>query len=107
MNLSVDIGKLVIQNSSAVYRERPAGQSETGRVEFSNLGGVITNITNLPDRIKENPIMHADLETSTMDLGLLTVNRSVEKTSALTLLVRHCYAVFCLKKKKHKTPNVV
>src|SRR3546814_6200122 len=39
----------------------------------SDLGGVITNITNLPDRIKENPIMHADLETSLMDVGLLKV----------------------------------
>lgn len=71
--ITVDIGKLVIRNSVAVYRERMAGHSETGNVEFRNLGGVITNITNVPAKIRENPVLHADLETSLMDVGLLKV----------------------------------
>lgn len=71
--LSVDIRKLVIKNSSAVYRERMAGNSETGQVEFRELNGTITNISNIPERIAQDSVIHADIETALMDVGLLKV----------------------------------
>ncbi|MFS8617688.1 MAG: DUF748 domain-containing protein [Solitalea sp.] len=71
--LPIDIRKLTIRNSSAVYRERMAGNRETGQVEFHDLNGEITNISNLPGRIARDSIIHAEISTSLMDVGLLEV----------------------------------
>ncbi|TCS89989.1 uncharacterized protein DUF748 [Anseongella ginsenosidimutans] len=71
--ITLDIRKLVIKNSSAVYRERLAGNSETGQVTFRNLNGIITNISNIPERIAADSVIHANIETSLMDVGSLNV----------------------------------
>src|SRR3546814_3989821 len=48
---------------------------------------------------REGSVLHAVLPPD------VTVQRSEEHTSELQSLMRISYAVFCLKKKKKKTPN--
>lgn len=72
--MPIDIRKLIIKNSEAIYKERLAGHSETGGISFKNLNGVITNISNVPERIEEDSVIHAEVTTSLMDMGELKVD---------------------------------
>lgn len=71
--LTLDIRELLIRNSEAVYRERMAGNSETGEVTFKRLNGTISNITNVPGQIAKDPVIRADVSAYLMDVGEMQV----------------------------------
>src|SRR3546814_8121749 len=61
----------------------------------------------LPHEHADRDTQTADARLATHDLGCLgdAIERSEEHTSELQSLMRTSYAVFCLKKKKRKTPH--
>ncbi len=61
-----------ISNGSVSYRERAAKSALVGNVFFSNVNGTILNITNIPDRIKANPLLTVKASAKFLGEGNIT-----------------------------------
>lgn len=59
--LPVYINRLKIINSNIAYKERNDVSKSSGSLVFTNVNGDITNITNIPERVKLNPVMKINL----------------------------------------------
>jgi len=57
LNFPLFVNQLQIINSLIEYKERAAKTGMTGIVNFTNLNGLVSNITNMPDKVKLNPTM--------------------------------------------------
>jgi hypothetical protein len=49
--------KAIIQNSYISYRERAEASKEVGNVLFTGVNATIENITNIPERIKQQSVL--------------------------------------------------
>lgn len=54
LDIPVNIRKVVVNNSSVLYRERGRISAKTGDVSFSGINAIITNVTNIPALIKQD-----------------------------------------------------
>lgn len=72
MKMPVYISKVQVNNSLVEYTERGKMSERNGTVSFKKLNGVITNVTNIPERIKQNGIMK--LTASAKFLGQADIN---------------------------------
>ncbi|MEO6722675.1 MAG: hypothetical protein ABIN67_20055, partial [Ferruginibacter sp.] len=55
VSFPIYIKTLKITNGQVSYRERAAKSAMVGNVFFTGLNGTLSNITNIPDRLKSNP----------------------------------------------------
>jgi hypothetical protein len=60
---AVDIRTLLIRQGEVVYTERGAITKEIGDVAFYAVNAEVSNITNMADRIKDNPVMVLKAQT--------------------------------------------
>jgi len=62
-------------NNGAVYAEvRPKAYSETGKLNFSNLEAILTNVTNVKEKIQADKIMRLDAFAQIQQAGLMKVH---------------------------------
>jgi len=57
LQVPVYIKKAIIQNSYISYRERAEASKEVGNVLFTGVNATIENITNIPERIKQQSVL--------------------------------------------------
>lgn len=70
--LPVYIGKIRVDNALVSYRERAAKSAMTGDVYFSNVNATITNLTNVGERIKAQPILKLNAKARFLGAGILS-----------------------------------
>jgi hypothetical protein len=100
MQQPIYIKKITINNGLVAYKERGRLSEMTGIVNFTNLNGAVTNVTNIPERLSSNSIMkvtastkflgEANLTTTwllplTKGNGNFTVTADIGTMNALTL----------------------
>jgi hypothetical protein len=100
MQQPIYIKKVVINNGLVAYKERGRLSEMTGIVNFTNVNGTVTNVTNIPERVSSNNIMkvtagtkflgEANLTTTwllplTKGNGNFTVTADVGPMNAVTL----------------------
>lgn len=72
VELPVHIKMLEVKNGSISYRERGRISTQTGNVFFSNVNGVITNITNIKEQLAKNNIMTVNASGKFLGIAHLT-----------------------------------
>ncbi len=72
MQQPIYIKKITINNGLVAYKERGRLSEMTGIVNFTNVNGAVTNVTNIPERISSNNTMK--VTASTKFLGEANVN---------------------------------
>lgn len=72
MKQPVYIKKMIVNNGLVAYKERGRLSEMTGIVNFTNVNGTVTNVTNIPERISSNNIMK--VTATTKFLGEASVN---------------------------------
>ena len=100
MKTPVHIGRVQVSNSLIEYAERGSMSRAKGVVSFQRVNGLITNVTNIPERIKQNGTMkliasgkflgQADINTTwlmplTLANGNFTVTGKMGPMNALAL----------------------
>jgi cell division protein FtsL len=63
MSVPLIIKKAIIKNTFIEYKERNTVTNQSGKVQFTNLSGTISNITNRKDIMDSNSLMIADIQT--------------------------------------------
>ena len=66
MDLPLYVKQLKVLNGYIAYEERGAQTKQTGKVIFTNLNATINNITNMKDRLAQNPLMTLDATATFM-----------------------------------------
>jgi len=66
LKMPVYINRLLLNNSLVTYTERGEISRRTGTVSFTNVNAVISNITNIPERIRQNGTMKITVNTRFM-----------------------------------------
>ncbi|MEO6734124.1 MAG: hypothetical protein ABIN01_23080 [Ferruginibacter sp.] len=69
LSLPVYIRTATIQNASVFYRERALKSKLIGNVFFNNINATLANITNMPDRIKANPLLKLNATAKFLNAG--------------------------------------
>ncbi|HNP18769.1 MAG TPA: hypothetical protein PKL31_10075 [Fulvivirga sp.] len=64
----VDIEEVQVKNGAIVYEEVPEKGSDPGSVVFEKLNASFHNITNIPDKVRANPILDVKLNTLAYDV---------------------------------------
>ncbi|MCW3090233.1 MAG: hypothetical protein JWP81_1302 [Ferruginibacter sp.] len=70
--LPVYIHTVKINNASVSYRERAVKSKLIGNVFFTTINGTITNVTNIPERIKTNDLLKLNATAKFLGAGNLT-----------------------------------
>jgi len=65
----ITLDTLTVSNSQIVYEERPVVHPYTGSITFNEVYATIYNITNDPERLRENPQITLDVISQFMDKG--------------------------------------
>lgn len=76
MKLPIDVQRLVLNNINVTYEEYHPKIKETGRLSFNFLHGNVTNLTNVPARIKNNP--YAIVDASARLIGKVPVKANIK-----------------------------
>ncbi len=93
LDIPLNIRKLVVNNSSVIYRERGRISAQTGDVSFTGINATITNVTNIPTLIKQDNkmIMNASAKfmgasnlKTTWELPLSKANATFKVEGSLT-----------------------
>ena len=72
MKFPVLIKKLQVNNGSIAYKERAVKSKQTGTVFFSNVNATISNLTNISEKIKNNPVCILNANALFLGKGRLT-----------------------------------
>lgn len=72
LDIPVYIKTLKILNGSVAYRERGLKSGKIGNVFFSNLNATVSNITNMPERIKQDALLKLTARASFLGKGALS-----------------------------------
>lgn len=69
----VHVDHLEIRQANIIHRERLAGFTSTGHVDFNRIDADFRNITNIPEAIDTNGVLTADVKAYLMDIGEMDV----------------------------------
>lgn len=84
LDLPVAIDTLLINDFSFKYRELNAKTQATGEVNWENISGKITNITNIPEKIAANKTVRVAASSRLFDAGNFDVVFNFDLTKAET-----------------------
>ena len=72
LGIPVYIKSLQVVNGTVSYRERGLKSGKVGNVFFNNINATVQNITNVPSRIKQNPVLRLNATARFLDKAALT-----------------------------------
>ena len=72
LNMPVYVASMKVENGHVLYRERSAITKQTADIFFSRINGTITNATNIPSYIAQNPNMVLDATARFLDKAPLS-----------------------------------
>lgn len=72
LGIPLYIHKATLSNGTVSYRERAIKSKLVGNVFFSGINATINNITNMPSRIKNNPLMKLNATAKFLNEGNIT-----------------------------------
>ena len=70
--LAFYVKKIIVNNGSVFYKEKSSESKMTGTPYFTNINAVISNVTNIPSKIKQDNLLH--LKAQTLFLGTSPLN---------------------------------
>ena len=70
----VDIRVVELRNNYVKYDLRAERRTDNGSIHFSNINGTISNVTNIPVRLKTDPMIRSNFTAILMDKGKLDMS---------------------------------